>query len=113
MSDTTIQLIIALIAAMSVGGGAVFLLDRRRDDLAADTSTKINQSASDWIDKQESRIDALEERVEELEKERDDAHHATRESERRAGKLQRWITMLEAQVIERGGTPWKLEDIPD
>ncbi len=70
-------------------------------------------SAAGWIDKLEIRIKDLEARVAELEGERDHAHAATVEAERRGGRLQRLITILEAQVLERGGTPIRLEDIPE
>ncbi len=113
MDEAVVQLLVASIAAASLGGGSVFLLRSRRADLAADTSEKISKSAGDWIDRLEERIRDLETRVEELERERDAAHHATVESERRAGKLQRYLTILQAQVIERGGVPVRLEDIPD
>ncbi len=105
--------IAAAVAGLLAGGGAVFLLRSRRDQIEADTAETLTRSAAGWIDKLEDRIANLEERVRELELERDAAHHATAESERRAGRLIRWTKILEAQVIERGGTPVRLEDIPD
>ena len=113
MSDNLLQLLIALVGAVAIGGGSIFLLRSRRSDLEADTTLKISQSASDWIDKLEERINRLEERVRELEAERDRAHIETAAVERRNGRLGRWIKILEAQVIEHGGVPVRLDDIPD
>jgi len=107
------EAVIAALSGLLVGGGSIFLLRANRDRLESDTAATLTRSASDWINKLEERIEDLETRVRELEGERDHAHAATVEAERRGGRLQRLITILEAQVLERGGTPVRLEDIPE
>lgn len=108
-----LEAIVAALSGLLVGSGSIYLLRVNRDKIEADTAATLSKSASSWIDKLEGRIVSLEARVRELETERDTAHTLTVESERRNGKLQRWIRILEAQVIERGGVPVRLEDIPD
>ncbi len=108
-----LEAILGSIGGLILGAGSLYLLKVKRDDIEADTASKLTRSAAEWIDRLEDRIADLEARVKELETERDAAHHATAESERRNGRLVRWIKILEAQVIERGGVPVRLEDIPD
>ncbi len=108
-----LEAIIAALSGLIIGGGSIYLLRANRDKIEADTAATLSQSAANWIDKLEVRIENLELRVKELEKERDTARHETAETERRNGKLTRWTKILEAQIIERGGVPVRLEDIPD
>jgi len=108
-----LEAILAAMSGLAVGAGSIYLLRANRHKIEGDTAATLTRSASDWIDKLEERIKDLEMRVAELEGERDDAHHATIAAERRGGRLQRLITILEAQVLQYGGTPVRLEDIPE
>ncbi len=113
MSPETIQILVTLTGGLFIGGGSIFLLGSRRGKIEADTAESLTASAGKWVDKLEERIDQLEARVKELEEERDHHKAKTLAAERRNGRLNRWITMLESQVMEYGGIPVSLEDIPD
>lgn len=111
--DPWVQSIGTLAVGLLAGGGTIYLVKANRGKIEADTASTLTTSASNWIDKLEERISGLEGRVADLEHEVAGEREITAMAERRNGRLLRWTTMLQAQIIERGGVPVALEDIPD